>query len=152
MEHHSLSGQLFQHLTTLSVENFPLTSNLNLPSLSFRKEKRALTPTHQAALGIRHSKWPGVVRQRRRDVGKLSHPLGTMQQTLAASNPPARPPKPQHPHCSQLLPPTLPPLQPNPLPCSEPSHDSVITTSTSRAFASKRWNIIKSKETALSPI
>jgi len=30
---HSLSGQLFQHLTTLIVKNFPLTSNLNLPSL-----------------------------------------------------------------------------------------------------------------------
>jgi len=33
---HSLSGQLFQHLPTLSVKNFPLTSNLNLPSFSFK--------------------------------------------------------------------------------------------------------------------
>ena len=33
---HSLSGQLFQHLTTLSVNNFPLTSNLNLPSFNFK--------------------------------------------------------------------------------------------------------------------
>ena len=34
---HSLSGQLFQHLTTLSVKNFPLTSNLNLPSLNLKR-------------------------------------------------------------------------------------------------------------------
>uniref|UniRef100_A0A669QQB0 Ankyrin repeat domain 61 n=1 Tax=Phasianus colchicus TaxID=9054 RepID=A0A669QQB0_PHACC len=33
---HSLSGQLFQHLTTLSVKNFPLMSNLNLPSLNLK--------------------------------------------------------------------------------------------------------------------
>ena len=33
---YSLSGQLFQHLTTLSVKNFPLTSNLNLPSINFK--------------------------------------------------------------------------------------------------------------------
>ena len=32
---HSLSGQLFQHLTTLTAKNFPLTSNLN-PSLHFK--------------------------------------------------------------------------------------------------------------------
>ena len=31
---HNLSGQLFQHLATLIVNNFPLTSNLNLPSLN----------------------------------------------------------------------------------------------------------------------
>ena len=30
------SGQLFQHLPTLSVNNFPLTSNLNLSSFSFK--------------------------------------------------------------------------------------------------------------------
>ena len=33
---HSLSGQLFQHLTALSVKNFPLASNLNLPSPSLK--------------------------------------------------------------------------------------------------------------------
>ena len=33
---YSLSGQLFQHLTTLIVKNFPLTSNLNLPSLNLK--------------------------------------------------------------------------------------------------------------------
>ena len=33
---HNLSGQLFQHLTTLSVKNFPLTSNLNFPSLNLK--------------------------------------------------------------------------------------------------------------------
>ena len=33
---HSLSGQLFQHLTALSVKNFSLISNLNLPSLSLK--------------------------------------------------------------------------------------------------------------------
>ena len=33
---HSLSGQLFQHLTTLIVKNFPLTSNLNLPSFNLK--------------------------------------------------------------------------------------------------------------------
>ena len=33
---HSLSGQLFQHLTTLIAKNFPLTSNLNLPSFNFK--------------------------------------------------------------------------------------------------------------------
>jgi len=33
---HSLSGQLFQHLTTLSVKTFPLTSNLNLLSFNFK--------------------------------------------------------------------------------------------------------------------
>ena len=32
---HSLSGQLFQHLPTLIANNFPLTSNLNLPSFNF---------------------------------------------------------------------------------------------------------------------
>ena len=32
---HTLSGQLFQHLTTLIVKNFPLTSNLHLPSFNF---------------------------------------------------------------------------------------------------------------------
>jgi len=32
----SLSGQLFQHLTTLRVKNFPLTSNLNLPSFHLK--------------------------------------------------------------------------------------------------------------------
>ena len=31
---HSLSGQLFQHLTTLIVKNFPLISNINLPSFN----------------------------------------------------------------------------------------------------------------------
>ena len=31
---HNLSEQLFQHLTTLIVKNFPLTSNLNLPTFS----------------------------------------------------------------------------------------------------------------------
>jgi len=31
---HSLSGQLFQHLTTLIIKNFPMTSNLNLPSFN----------------------------------------------------------------------------------------------------------------------
>jgi len=30
---HSLSGQLFQHLTIVYVKNFPLITNLNLPSL-----------------------------------------------------------------------------------------------------------------------
>jgi len=34
---HSLSGQLFQHLITLIVENFPLTPNLNLPSLNLKQ-------------------------------------------------------------------------------------------------------------------
>ena len=33
---HSLSGQLFQHLTTPIVKNFPLPSNLNLPSFNFK--------------------------------------------------------------------------------------------------------------------
>jgi len=33
---HSLSGQLFQHLTTLTVKNFPLISNLNLPSFNLK--------------------------------------------------------------------------------------------------------------------
>ena len=33
---HSLSGQLFQHLTTLIVKNFPLTFSLNLPSLNLK--------------------------------------------------------------------------------------------------------------------
>ena len=33
---HSLSGQLFQHLTTLRRKNFPLTSNLNLPSFNLK--------------------------------------------------------------------------------------------------------------------
>ena len=33
---HSLSGQLFQHLTTLLVENFSLLSNLSLPSLNLK--------------------------------------------------------------------------------------------------------------------
>ena len=33
---HSLSGQLFQHLTTLLVKNFPLTSNRNLPSFNLK--------------------------------------------------------------------------------------------------------------------
>ena len=33
---HSLSGQLFQHLTTLKVKSFPLTSNLNLPSFNLK--------------------------------------------------------------------------------------------------------------------
>ena len=33
---HSLSGQLFQHLTPLSVKNFPLISNLNLPSFNLK--------------------------------------------------------------------------------------------------------------------
>jgi len=33
---HSLSGQLFQHLTALIVKNFPLTSNLSLPSFNFK--------------------------------------------------------------------------------------------------------------------
>jgi len=33
---HSLSGQLFQHLTTLIVKNFPLISNLNLPSFNLQ--------------------------------------------------------------------------------------------------------------------
>mgnify|MGYP001855689421 CR=1 len=28
---HNLSGQLFQHLSTLAVKKFPLASNLNLP-------------------------------------------------------------------------------------------------------------------------
>ena len=29
-------GSLFQHLTTLLVKNFPLTSNLNLPSFNLK--------------------------------------------------------------------------------------------------------------------
>ena len=33
---HSLSGQLFLHLTALIAKNFPLTSNLNLPCLNFK--------------------------------------------------------------------------------------------------------------------
>jgi len=33
---HSLSGQLFQRLTTLIGKNFPLTSNLNLPSFNLK--------------------------------------------------------------------------------------------------------------------
>ena len=33
---HSLSGQLLQHLTTVIVKNFPLPSNLNLPSLNLK--------------------------------------------------------------------------------------------------------------------
>ena len=33
---HSLSGQLFQHLTTLIAKNFPLTSNLYLPFLNLK--------------------------------------------------------------------------------------------------------------------
>ena len=33
---HSFSGQLFQHLSTLCVNYFPLTSNLNLPSFNFK--------------------------------------------------------------------------------------------------------------------
>ena len=33
---HSLSGQLFQHLTTLTVKNFPLISNPNLPSFNLK--------------------------------------------------------------------------------------------------------------------
>ena len=33
---HSLSGQLFQHLTTLTVKNFPLTSNLSLPFFNLK--------------------------------------------------------------------------------------------------------------------
>ena len=33
---HSLSGQLLQHLTTLIGKNFPLTSNLNLPSFNLK--------------------------------------------------------------------------------------------------------------------
>ena len=33
---HSLSGQLFQHLTTLIVKNFPLTSKLNLSLLQLK--------------------------------------------------------------------------------------------------------------------
>ena len=33
---HNLSGQLFQYLTNLFVKNFPLTSNLNLPSLNLK--------------------------------------------------------------------------------------------------------------------
>ena len=33
---HNLSGQLFQRLTTLLVKNFPLTSNLNLPSFNLK--------------------------------------------------------------------------------------------------------------------
>ena len=32
----SLSGQLFQHLTTLIVKNFPLSSNLNLPPFNLK--------------------------------------------------------------------------------------------------------------------
>jgi len=42
LEHHQgrgifcPSGQLFQHLTTLIVKNFPLTSNLNLPSFNLK--------------------------------------------------------------------------------------------------------------------
>ena len=33
---HSLSGQLFQHLTTLIVKNFPLISKLKLPSFNLK--------------------------------------------------------------------------------------------------------------------
>ena len=33
---HSLSGQLFQHLSTLIVKNFPLISNVNLPSFDLK--------------------------------------------------------------------------------------------------------------------
>ena len=33
---HSLYGQLFQHLTILIVKNFPLISDLNLPSLNLK--------------------------------------------------------------------------------------------------------------------
>ena len=33
---HSLSGQLFQHLTTLIVKNLPLISKLNLPSFNLK--------------------------------------------------------------------------------------------------------------------
>jgi len=32
-------GSLFQHLTTLIVKNFPLTSNVSLPSLNLNKKK-----------------------------------------------------------------------------------------------------------------
>ena len=34
---HSLSEQPVQHLTNLSIKNFPMTSNLNLPSLSLKR-------------------------------------------------------------------------------------------------------------------
>ena len=34
---HNLSEQLFQHLTALIVKNFPLTSNLNLPSFNLKQ-------------------------------------------------------------------------------------------------------------------
>jgi len=33
---HNLSGSLCQHLTTVSVKNFPLTSNLNLLSFNLK--------------------------------------------------------------------------------------------------------------------
>ena len=33
---HSLSGQLFQHLTPLIVKNFPLISNINLLSFNLK--------------------------------------------------------------------------------------------------------------------
>ena len=33
---HNLSGSLFQHLTALTVKNFPLTSNLNLSSFNLK--------------------------------------------------------------------------------------------------------------------
>jgi len=33
---HNLYGQLFQHLITLLVKNFPLISNLNLPSFNLK--------------------------------------------------------------------------------------------------------------------
>ena len=33
---HSLSGQLFQHLTTLIAKNFLLISNLNFPSFNLK--------------------------------------------------------------------------------------------------------------------
>jgi len=40
---HSLSGQLCQHFTALSVKNFPLTCNLNILSLSLKPFPLVLT-------------------------------------------------------------------------------------------------------------
>ena len=39
-------GSLFQHLATLIVKNFPLTSNLNLPSLNLKPFPLVLLFTH----------------------------------------------------------------------------------------------------------
>ena len=42
---HSLSGQLFQHLTTLIEKNFPLISNLNPPSFNYDGVKSSQIPS-----------------------------------------------------------------------------------------------------------